>query len=199
MTYVLFRELTEDYSLGNSLSDTYEKVFKNGKRGARKHRSFCWGEKKKHVVKYQNVANYKNQTSQVNDFSVFLYMGRCKRMSALKLFLRYASQLSRGSVLFFSILNSPKGITLRMAAMADGRKHSFLMGMAVSIYFLSTQPICLQRIHLILICFSSILVNDTDIYPFTKTFYRNVEYILIISFYLSLTSNLVVSNSKIYL
>ena len=58
VTYVLFRELTEDYSLGNSLSDTYEKVLKNGKRGARIHFSSCWGKKKKkHVVKHQNIAN----------------------------------------------------------------------------------------------------------------------------------------------
>ena len=91
MSYVLYRELTEDQSLGKSLSDTSEKVLKSGKRGARIYRSFGWKKKKKHVVQYKNMTNYKKQTSQVNDFSAFLYMGRWKSLSALKLFLRYAS------------------------------------------------------------------------------------------------------------
>lgn len=91
MSFVLFSELTEDYSLGKSLSDTSEKVLKSGKKGARIYRSFCWGGGGKHVVQHKNIANYKNQTSQVNNFSAFLYMGRCKRLSALKLFLRYES------------------------------------------------------------------------------------------------------------
>ena len=47
MSFVLFSELTEDYSLGKSLSDTSEKVLKSGKKGARIYRSFCWEKKKK--------------------------------------------------------------------------------------------------------------------------------------------------------
>ena len=37
--------------------------------------------------------------------------------------------------ILFSILNSPKGITLRMTAKAGGRKHSLFIGRAGSIYF----------------------------------------------------------------
>ena len=45
--------------------------------------------KKKQVVEHQKITvNHKNQTSQVNDF---LYVGRCKILGSLKLFLRCAS------------------------------------------------------------------------------------------------------------
>ena len=47
---------------------------------------------KTHVVKHQKItANHKKHAFQVNDFSVFLSMGRCKSLGSLKLFLRYVS------------------------------------------------------------------------------------------------------------
>ena len=36
------------------------------------------------------TANHKEQISQVNDFSTFLCMGRCKNLGSLKFFLRCA-------------------------------------------------------------------------------------------------------------
>ena len=47
---------------------------------------------KNHVVKHQTIAaNHKKPTSQVNDVSAFLCMGKCKSLGSLELFLRYAS------------------------------------------------------------------------------------------------------------
>ena len=43
-----------------------------------------------------------NQISQVKEFSVFPYMGRCKILASLKLSLSYASQLSGASIPHFS-------------------------------------------------------------------------------------------------
>ena len=51
--YVLFRDITEDYILGNSLSDSSEEQFQRGKGGARIYGSFSW--KKTHVVKHQKL------------------------------------------------------------------------------------------------------------------------------------------------
>ena len=58
------------------------------------------------LVEHQKItAKHKKQTSQVNNFSASLCMGRCKSLGLLKLFLWYAPQLSRASILFFCILN----------------------------------------------------------------------------------------------
>ena len=46
-----------------------------------------------------------NQTSQVKEFSAFLYMGRCKSLGSLKSLLGYAPQLSGAKALCFLILN----------------------------------------------------------------------------------------------
>ena len=60
-----------------------------------------------HTVRQQKMtANHKKQTSQMNDFSAFLCVGRGKSLGVLKSFLWCASSLSRPSILFFSILNS---------------------------------------------------------------------------------------------
>ena len=40
-SYVLFGELTEDYSLGDHLSDSSEELLQRGKGGAMIYRSFC--------------------------------------------------------------------------------------------------------------------------------------------------------------
>ena len=46
-----------------------------------------------------------NQTSQVEEFSAFLCVGRCKSLGSMKSFFWYTPQLSRASILFFSNLN----------------------------------------------------------------------------------------------
>ena len=83
--YVLFGGLMENYSSQIALRN-----FKRSKEAASMYRSFCW--KNKHVVEHQKMtANHKKQTSQVNDFSASLCMGRCKSLGLLKSFLWYAS------------------------------------------------------------------------------------------------------------
>ena len=47
-----------------------------------------------------------NQTSQVNEFSTFLCMGRCKSLGSLKSVLSYAPQLSGARILGF-LIQSP--------------------------------------------------------------------------------------------
>ena len=56
-SYVLFRDLSEDYSPGDSLSESSEEMFQRGEGGATIYRSFCW---KKNIVKHQKItANHK--------------------------------------------------------------------------------------------------------------------------------------------
>ena len=71
-------ELTEDYSLEDTLSDSSEEQLQRGKEGAKGCQNFCWGEKNSQPSKI--TANNKKQTSQVNGFSAFLCMGRCKSL-----------------------------------------------------------------------------------------------------------------------
>ena len=90
--YVLFEVVIEDCS--HSLSDSSEELFQRGKEGARLYSSFCLQKKKKkHIAQHQKIIvnHKKTQTSEVNDFSAFLYMGRCKSQGSLKVFLWYAS------------------------------------------------------------------------------------------------------------
>lgn len=39
----------------------------------------------------KKLVNHKEQTSQINDFSGFLYTGKCNILDSFKLFLRYGS------------------------------------------------------------------------------------------------------------
>jgi len=50
---------------------------------------FAYQKKKKHIAQHQKIIvnHKKTQTSEVNDFSAFLYMGRCKSQGSLKVFL----------------------------------------------------------------------------------------------------------------
>ena len=50
-----------------------------------------FAETKNVVEDYKITANHKKQASQVNDFSDFPCMGRCKSLGSLNLFLRYVS------------------------------------------------------------------------------------------------------------
>ena len=56
-------------------------VIQKGKRGARMSLNFFCLEK--NVVKHQEItANHKEQTCQVNDFSAFLCVGKCKTLGS---------------------------------------------------------------------------------------------------------------------
>ena len=90
-SYVLLGDPTEDYSPGNSLS-----ALRNCSKEVREEPEylgvFTKNKQTKHVFEHQKTtANHKNQTSQVNNFSAFLCIGRCKSLGSLKLFLCHAS------------------------------------------------------------------------------------------------------------
>ena len=62
--------LTEDYSLGCSLSDISKKLFQRDKGRARVYGSFYWKKKKqkqKHRVEHQNILLVTKETFQMND------------------------------------------------------------------------------------------------------------------------------------
>ena len=62
VSWVLFKDLTEDYSLGDSLSDSLEELFQSNKEGARIYRSFFVGEITQHIVKHEKITtNQKNR------------------------------------------------------------------------------------------------------------------------------------------
>ena len=53
-----------------------------------------------------------NQISQINEFSAFLYMGRCKSLGSLRSFLWCAPQLSEASILCFFLCWVSSGLTI---------------------------------------------------------------------------------------
>ena len=80
--YVVFRDLIEDYSPGENLSDSSEELRQKSK-GELRYIDFLLKkqDKTKHVVKHTKItANHKRQTSQVSYFSAFLYKGRSKSL-----------------------------------------------------------------------------------------------------------------------
>ena len=89
---------------GNSLSDSFEGFFLRGKGGARLYinRSL---KKKNQQSEHWKITVKENQTSQVNELSAFLWVGRYRGLGSLKSFLWYSPYLSRASILSFSILN----------------------------------------------------------------------------------------------
>ena len=89
--------LTEDYSLGDSHSVTSEETAL--KRQGKSPFIYDFWLRSTCIQAYILVkltANHKEQISQVNAFSAFLWMGRCKNLGLLKLFLRYTSNQLRG-------------------------------------------------------------------------------------------------------
>ena len=66
--------------------------------------------KKKHVIKHHKILlvtrRKKDQTFQVNDFSAVLFMGRCKSLGSVKLFLFVHPNTVEPISPFFCILNS---------------------------------------------------------------------------------------------
>lgn len=65
-TYVLFGDLAEDYSLGDSFSDSSEEQFWRGKERARMYSIGIFARRKqtKHLVEHQKItANHKADTS----------------------------------------------------------------------------------------------------------------------------------------
>ena len=70
-----------------------------------------------HIVNHKAITvNHTEQISQVNDFSVFPCMRRCKNLGSLKFAPRYASSLwvplskNTECILSFFILMSPQGV-----------------------------------------------------------------------------------------
>ena len=107
VSYVLFGDLTEDYSPGDSLSDSSEEVREeSGYIGVflLKKQTLSWTSK--------IIANHKEQTTQFNDFSYFLLYGKVQESGVIEitaLDMHRASIQNTESFLFFSILNSPQG------------------------------------------------------------------------------------------
>ena len=87
--------LTEDYSPGDSLSVALREQLQRGRGEASLYMNFFGLEI--HAVKHTSWWKIMLITniSQVNDFSAFLCMGRCKKLGSLKFFLRYMSNYLR--------------------------------------------------------------------------------------------------------
>ena len=100
--YILLADKTEDLSPGRSLSDSSEGLLWRSKRGTRIHREEFWPQRPGSRNIKRLLLIKENQTSQVNEFSAFLCMGRCKSLGSLILFLWYTPSLSRASILLFS-------------------------------------------------------------------------------------------------
>ena len=75
---VLSSRLTENLSLGCSLSDSSEGLFQRVKKGARIYRSFCKQNKTGSQTSKDYCQLKKNQTSKVDEFSASLCGGRYK-------------------------------------------------------------------------------------------------------------------------
>ena len=82
--YVLLGGLSEDSSPGGSLSDSSEGLLQK----VRKEPGHMGvSATKTRWLEHQKITVKENQVSQVNEFSAFLCMGRCKSLGSLKLFL----------------------------------------------------------------------------------------------------------------
>ena len=109
--FLIIQYFNDDFSPWNSLSGGSEKLVRRGK-GRQNICEFFAG--RKHVVKHQKItANHKELTYQVNNFSAFLCMGKCKNPRSLKCFLIYMYLNGLGAISraqnvshVFSILNS---------------------------------------------------------------------------------------------
>ena len=109
----LFRVLQKTVSQEGGLSESSRGLYPKGKERTRIRRSSCWGGKnlkKKHVIKHHKILlvthRKKEQTFQVNDFSAVLFMGRCKSLGSVKLFLFVHPNTVEPVSPFFCILNS---------------------------------------------------------------------------------------------
>ena len=80
---ILFSELPEGFSSGGSLSDSSEGLLQSGKGGARIHRGLLQQKPGSQNIKRLLLIK-ENQTSQVNEFSTFLCLGRYKSPRSLK-------------------------------------------------------------------------------------------------------------------
>lgn len=82
--YALFGRLTEDLSLGDSLSNSSEGLLQRGEGGARIYRSFL--KTKTKIPGSWNIKGLllikENETSQVNEFSTFFL---CRKMQESEL------------------------------------------------------------------------------------------------------------------
>ena len=113
-------------------------VLRNYSKTKGRTKNFCWKENME--LELQKIsANHEKQTSQVNYFSDFLCMGRCKSLGPLKLLLWYTH-------LFFFFfppswiphsIPSWRWLQWLIAWWLDGEQYSFFTEMAGN-HFLST-------------------------------------------------------------
>ena len=92
----------EDCSLGDSISDSSEKLLWEGKRGARMYR-LLQQRADRNIKRLLLIKE--NQITQGKEFNTFLFTGRCKSLGSQKSFLWYASQLPGASILYFHFLS----------------------------------------------------------------------------------------------
>ena len=98
--------LPEDKSLGDNYSIALRKLLQRAKAKP-VYRCFFKQEicAVNHAFLVKFAAIYKEQISQVNDFSAVLWMGRCKDLVSLRFFLRYASNYLRGLLVQGTVLH----------------------------------------------------------------------------------------------
>ena len=92
---------TDDWNLGDHLLVSSEGLFQRDKERTRIYRRFCTHT---HTQTNQVLLIKEKQTSQVNEYSPFLYLVRCKSLGSLKSFCKYLGPIS-----CFLHLESPQG------------------------------------------------------------------------------------------
>lgn len=103
--YVLFKDLTEDNMAREAVSQVALRNYSNEVREEPGYTGIFAEKKKKKTCSQTSKDDRllrKNKTSEVKDFSTFLFMRGCKILGSLKLFLRSASLLL-GPVSSFSL------------------------------------------------------------------------------------------------
>ena len=99
-------------SLGHSISDNAEKLFRRGKWGARIYRDFCNKRPGSWTIKGLLLIK-ENEITQIKEFSAFLCMGRCMSLGSLKSFLFLKNILDLIFTLYWSIADLQCYVTFR--------------------------------------------------------------------------------------
>ena len=110
--YVIFSGLSKD-----SRASQLEGLLLRGKGGTKIHE--CLQQRPGSGNFQRLMLTKETQISQVNKFSTFLCIGRCKSLDSVKSLLRDAPELHRRSVLLFSIL-SPLWVHTGTGCSAEG-------------------------------------------------------------------------------
>ena len=83
--------LTENYSPGDSFLGSSEEFLSNVKERDKDICEHLLEKKKKSVKLPKSFTNHQEYTSQIDDFSNFICIGRFRNLDSLRLFLKYAS------------------------------------------------------------------------------------------------------------